>query len=83
MYKETLYNVPVNSYKIWTLVKTAESLIIYCNEVEVLNMRFRDRVKLHYTECYSKWSQVVSHITIVKGVTEYRKGGEFQIMQLC
>ena len=81
MYKETLYNVPVNSYKIWTLVKTAESLIIYCNEVEELKMRIRDREKMNYTQCYSKWSQVVSHITIVKGVTEYRKGGEFQIMQ--
>ena len=75
IFSETLNNVPNNPNKIWTIVKTSEEFIIYCNEVRVMRMVFRDRVDRYYTECYSKWGQVVSHISLISGVTAYRSGG--------
>ena len=83
MYTEVLKNVPNNPDKIWTIAKTSETLVIYCNEVEVMRMMFRDRVEKHYTECSSKWSQVVSHIGIIKGAVAYRKGGKNALQCIC
>ncbi|KAL5264140.1 hypothetical protein ACHWQZ_G005275 [Mnemiopsis leidyi] len=72
IFSESLHDVPNDLDKIWTLVKTSEELIILCNEVQVMRMVYRERVDKHYSECYSKWSQVVSHISLIKGVTAYR-----------
>ena len=83
IFSESLHDVPNNLDKIWTLVKTSEELIILCNEVQVMRMVYRERVDKHYSECYSKWSQVVSHISLIKGVTAYRSAGKFFVGPFC
>ena len=40
-----------------------------------MRMIFRDRVDRYYTECYSKWSQVVSHVSLISGISAYRSAG--------
>ena len=52
--KKEYPNLPVTPSKVWTIVKTEESITVHCNDDQVINIVFRD---ITDDKCKEKWSQ--------------------------
>jgi len=49
----TFANMPVEDTRVWTITKTATSLALVCNGVEIFNYLFSESAK---SNCVPKWS---------------------------
>ena len=49
----TFTNMPVEDTRVWTITKTATSLALVCNGVEIFNYLFSESAK---SNCVPKWS---------------------------
>lgn len=58
---------PAKIEKIWTFLKTEDSLIVQCNEEDVVNMVFADYVD---ERCREAWEQTVTYYRVPSSTDE-------------
>ena len=66
-------NVPTDINKTWTITKTSTTLIIKCNDVEIVNFVFDSANQDYFPECVKYLSQSIQKIKLhsVDTATDY------------